>query len=58
VYGINSFTQFKHWGCNGPVVFDARLKPHHAPVLEKDTDVEKRIDRLFSKGGSLFGVIN
>lgn len=57
VYGIASFTQHKHWGCTGPVVFDARLKPHHAPPLEKDPDVEKRIDRLFSKGGSLHGVL-
>ncbi|MFT3844691.1 MAG: UbiD family decarboxylase [Lacibacter sp.] len=57
VYGINSFTQFKHWGCNGPVVFDARLKPHHAPVLEKDSAVEKSIDRLFTKGGSLEGIL-
>jgi len=53
VYGINSFINHKHWGCNGPVVFDARLKPHHAPPVEKDPAVEKKIDRLFVKGGSL-----
>ncbi|MFN4284862.1 MAG: UbiD family decarboxylase [Lacibacter sp.] len=54
VHGINSFTQYKHWGCNGPVVFDVRLKPHHAPPLIRDPQVEKRIDRLFNKGGSLY----
>lgn len=53
VYGINSFINHKHWGCNGPVVFDARLKPHHAPPVEKDAAVEKKIDRIFGKGGSL-----
>jgi len=53
LYGINSFTRHKHWGCTGPLVFDARMKPHHAPVLERDPEVEKNIQRLFEKGGSL-----
>ena len=26
----------KHWGCHGPLVIDARLKPHMAPPLEPD----------------------
>lgn len=56
IYGINAFTENKHWGCRGPLVIDARIKPHHAPPLEKDPAVEKRIDRLFVKGGSLYGV--
>ena len=56
MYGIDSFTENKHWGCNGPLVFDARIKPHHAPPVEKDAATEKRIDRLFEKGGSLYGV--
>lgn len=47
----------KHWGCNGPLVFDARIKPHHAPPVEKDAVVEKYIDRLFEKGGSLYNVL-
>ena len=53
VHGIGSFTENKHWGCRGPLVFDARIKPHHAPVLEKDAAVEKNIERIFEKGGSL-----
>jgi len=57
IYGINSFVVNKHWGCNGPLVIDARIKPHHAPPVEKDAAVEKKIDRLFNKGGSLYGVI-
>lgn len=56
IYGIASFTSFKHWGCHGPLVIDARIKPHHAPPLEKDPAVEKRINRLFEKGGSLYGI--
>lgn len=54
IYGVSSFTNFKHWGCNGPLVFDARIKPHHAPPVEKDPATEKRIDRFFERGGSLF----
>jgi 4-hydroxy-3-polyprenylbenzoate decarboxylase len=52
IYGVNSFTKFKHFGCDN-VIIDARIKPHHAPVLEKDPEVEKRIDRIFAEGGSL-----
>ncbi len=56
LYGIDSFTENKHWGCNGPLVFDARIKPHHAPPVEKDAATEKKIDRFFEKGGSLFSI--
>ena len=56
MYGIDSFTENKHWGCNGPLVFDARIKPHHAPPVEKDVTIEKNIARFFEKGGSLYGV--
>lgn len=38
VYGVNSFESFKHWGCHGPLVIDARAKPHHAPVLKEDPE--------------------
>lgn len=54
IYGINSFTAFKHWGCNGPLIIDARMKPHNAPILEKDPVVERKINKLFEKGGSLY----
>lgn len=57
MYGIASFQENKHWGCKGPLVIDARIKKHHAPPVEKDPAVEKKIDRLFNKGGSLYGVL-
>ena len=53
IYGVDSFTQHKHWGCNGPLIIDARKKPHHAPALIKDEAVEKQVDKLFEKGGVL-----
>jgi 4-hydroxy-3-polyprenylbenzoate decarboxylase len=57
IYGINSFTEHKHWGCKGPLIIDARIKPHHAPVLEKDPEVERLVDKMGEKGGALYGII-
>lgn len=57
IHGIDAFTENKHWGCRGPVIIDARIKPHHAPPLEKDPAVERKIDKIFNKGGSLYQVI-
>lgn len=54
VYGIGPFTIFKHWGCRGPLIIDARIKPQHAPVLVPDPAISARVDRKFSKGGSLY----
>lgn len=57
IYGVRSFTQHKHWGCHGPLMIDARVKPHHAPALEKDEAIERSIDPIFEKGGSLYGIL-
>ena len=57
IYGVQSFVKYKHWGCNGPLIIDARIKPHHAPPVETDSTVERNIERLFNKGGSLYGVL-
>lgn len=57
IYGINAFTEYKHWGCTGPLIIDARVKPHHAPLLVRDPGIEKKVDALGRKGGSLHGII-
>lgn len=57
IYGVNSYTKNKHWGCKGPLIIDARIKPHHAPPLIKNRDIEARVDKLGEKGGSLHGII-
>ena len=57
IYGVDSFIENKHWGCRGPLIIDARIKPHHAPPVEKENYIENKIDRLFMKGGSLFGIV-
>jgi 4-hydroxy-3-polyprenylbenzoate decarboxylase len=55
--GIESFTVNKHWGCHGPLVIDARLKPHHAPPLVEDPEITRRVDVLAASGGPLHGII-
>lgn len=55
--GVDSFTEHKHWGCHGPLVIDARIKPHHAPPLVEDPAVSRRVDELAGPGKSLHGVI-
>ena len=57
IHGIESFTTNKHWGCRGPLVIDARLKPHHAPPLVEDPEVSRRVDALAAPGGPLHGII-
>jgi len=55
--GIGAYHENKHWGCKGPVIIDARKKPHHAPELIKDEEVERRVDQMGLAGGSLHGII-
>ena len=57
ISGVNASVVNKHWGCEGPLIMDARVKPHHAPGLVTDPAVDKRVDKLFSKGGELYGVL-
>jgi len=49
LYGVQSFTEFKHWGCRGPLVIDARKKPQHAPELETDPTITKRVGALLER---------
>lgn len=56
MYGVHSFIEHKHWGSAGPLILDSRSKPHHAPPLEKDPTIERKIERLFAKGGSLYTI--
>ncbi|MDX2037425.1 MAG: UbiD family decarboxylase [Isosphaeraceae bacterium] len=57
VHGIGSFVEQKHWGCRGGLVIDARIKPHHAPPLVDDPEIERRVDALGAPGGPLHGII-
>lgn len=57
MHGVDSFTEFKHWGCRGALIIDARVKPQHAPPLVEDPKSVQRVDKLFSKGGELYGAL-
>jgi len=46
IHGVDSFVLNKHWGCKGPLIIDARKKPHHAPELIKNIEIEKRVDTI------------
>ena len=51
IEAVDAFTTNKHWGAKGPLVFDATIKPHHAPPVLKDAAVEKRVDVILEKYG-------
>jgi 4-hydroxy-3-polyprenylbenzoate decarboxylase len=57
IHGIDAFTENKHWGCRGPLVIDASLKPHHAPPLVDDPEITRRVDSLAASGGPLYGIL-
>ena len=49
--GVDSYINNKHWGCKGPLIFDATIKKHHAPAVVKDNEVEKKVSAILSKYG-------
>lgn len=56
LWGVGTFVDRKHWGCRGPLVIDARAKPHHAPVLEEPPSVVEKIQEMAASGGPLHGL--
>ena len=53
IHGVRSFIENKHWGCKGSLLFDARVKTHHAPPLITDPKISAKVDAFFKKGGEL-----
>jgi 4-hydroxy-3-polyprenylbenzoate decarboxylase len=56
IHGVGEGVRHKHWGCLGPLVIDARIKPRHAPPLVEDATVSRRVDELAASGGPLAGL--
>lgn len=56
IYGVRGSTAGRHWGCSGPLVIDARIKPFHAPPLEEDPALTRRVDDLAANNGPLAGL--
>jgi 4-hydroxy-3-polyprenylbenzoate decarboxylase len=57
LHGPGAFVRQKHWGCAGPLVIDARVKPRHAPPLEEDPEVSRRVEEMGAPGGPLYRII-
>ncbi|HZV71780.1 MAG TPA: UbiD family decarboxylase [Saprospiraceae bacterium] len=57
IYGAGAEVIDKHWSCKAPLIIDARIKSHHAPVLESDPAVSQKVDKIFAKGGILYGKV-
>jgi 4-hydroxy-3-polyprenylbenzoate decarboxylase len=57
IYGVDEYIEHKHWACKGSLIIDARIKGHHAPPLIEDPKVTTKVDKLFSKGGELYGKV-
>ena len=57
VHGVDAAVHQQHWGCRGPLVIDAQLKPHHAPPVEEDSAVSAQVDALCQRGGPLAGLL-
>ncbi|MDP6446229.1 MAG: UbiD family decarboxylase [Pirellulaceae bacterium] len=53
VHGVGEFIEAKHWGCRGPLIIDARSKPHHAPPLIEDPATTAKVDARAARGGPL-----
>jgi 4-hydroxy-3-polyprenylbenzoate decarboxylase len=49
IHGVGEFFRNKHWGCTGPLVIDARRKPHHAPELTEPPDIADRAEKIVRK---------
>jgi 4-hydroxy-3-polyprenylbenzoate decarboxylase len=54
--GVHGGMRRKHYGCAGPLVIDARWKPHMAPPLVEDRATSRRVDELATRGGPLHGL--
>ncbi len=57
LYGAGAEVRCKHWGCDEPLIMDARMKSFHAPALEDDPEVQRRIDGWAAPGGPLHGLV-
>lgn len=57
IYGARARTKAKHWGCESPMIIDARLKAFQASPLEDDPALVEYMETLAARGGPLEGII-
>lgn len=56
LFGIGPTLVNRHVGFEGSIVIDARKKSFHAPELEEDPEVTRRVEALAAPGGPLHGL--
>jgi 4-hydroxy-3-polyprenylbenzoate decarboxylase len=56
IHGVGAGVRHKHWGCRGPLVIDARVKPGHSPPLVEDAAVSRRVEEMAARGGPPAGL--
>ncbi len=49
IYGANSRVSQKHWGCESPLIIDARTKPGYQKVVEEDPVLEAQAKDILWK---------
>lgn len=42
LFGYHSETTNKHWGCEAPILIDARIKPHHQKALSVSAEIKNK----------------
>ncbi len=48
IYGVDSFIRNKHWGCNGSLIIDARMKPFIPPILEIPDEILGKAKKIIN----------
>ena len=48
-YGVNASVRNKHWGCDAPLIIDARSKPHNAPELQTTPEAISAADEVIRR---------
>lgn len=57
IYGAFAKICKKSWTCSAPLIIDARKKPFHAPELEEDPEVIRRLENMAARNGPLEGLL-
>ncbi len=56
IFGIGPVMENRHVGFEGALLIDARRKTFHAPELEEDPEITRRVEALAAPGGPLHGI--
>ena len=49
VYGFHAGTHEKHWGCEAPLMLDARIKPWHQKALTISREIQDNVKRILKE---------